>query len=431
MTTQGIRTLQEKTRAIQSAAIAFHTFANDALAAKFASPDDPAADELPIPDWETLQLFIAKRLEIECARLAEAAEKHARQVQAEPRKRQERDAATRAAYEGLVRVRSVLTQALGKTQAYALLGVQGRTPERPRTLLCRLRAASAGLRQAERRPDALDLPGMTLDWDELADALDRDADRLDAVLSREGWDKRRADLALLHKDEVQASVNDTYVGFAKILEGMYIAAGERELASRLRPTRRAAVKKRSEKATAAEAAAEASLGTEAPAKEEPPVVTLVVGGPAEGARRGVGRHRADHDAESRSSTLAVERPGDGRPHVQTFLNCSLRRMFRSEAARYLCQSALGNSHQAPRILSANPRRRQPDAVGGQIEFHVPFAEGRGARCARKQRLCWSDWYWWAVRDVGRAALLPDPTPSRRRALGLAVGGDRLRRIPRL
>jgi hypothetical protein len=254
MPTQGIRTLQQKTRAIQSAATTYRHAAGDALAAKFTPPLHPETGEPLVPDWETLQLFIAAKLEEERARLTAASEAHDRELHDDPRKREERDEAFRTAYESLVRVRRALEIAVGKSKAYALLGVRGRTPERPQTLLFRMRSAVHGLREVNRRPDVHDFPGLELDWEALADGLEKDALALDAVLSREGWDRRSADLALIKKDRVQASVNDTYVGFAKMLEGMYIACGQRGLAERLRPT--ASPKKPQEEAETAETARE-------------------------------------------------------------------------------------------------------------------------------------------------------------------------------
>jgi hypothetical protein len=235
MRIKGIEILAEKTQEVRAAARVFEDATCGALAEKFALPDDPAADEPPLPDWRTLQRFIVRRLELERARLRAAASAYEQEIDDDPRKREERDEVAREAYDELVRVRHVLRQAVGETKTRALLGIKGRTPERPLTLLMRLRAASCTLRDAWRLPETLRVPGMRLDWEELADSLENHARRLGAVLAREGEDRRRADLALIRKNEVQASVNDTYVGFAKILEGMYIAAGERELAGRLRP----------------------------------------------------------------------------------------------------------------------------------------------------------------------------------------------------
>lgn len=236
MTTQAIQSLLNKTHAIQGAALHFQGTANAALADKFASEGEELPDGVQIPDWETLQTFIAARLELERQKLREAAEKHGRELDDDPRKRVEREKVVQEVYDRFVGVRHLLRQAVGKERTYELLGVRGRTPERPHTLLTYLQLAVMTLRDPKRRPDALNLPAVSLDWDELADALWSDARRLEEVLNLQRRDQLRANRALHHKDQAQASANDTYVGFTKILEGMYIAAGKRKLAARLRPT---------------------------------------------------------------------------------------------------------------------------------------------------------------------------------------------------
>jgi hypothetical protein len=313
MTTQAIQALQEKTHAVRSAARGFEDTAALALAAKFPPPDVPAADDEEIPDWRTLQRFIARRIEMERARLMEASRAHEREIHDDPRKREERDEAVQAAYEGFVRVRGVLERVVGKTETYALLGVKGRTPERPQTLLAHMCAAVPRLRDAERRPDTVDFPGMSLDWTALADALARDASRLDEALTLERHDRRRADLALIKKDRVQASVNDSYVGFAKILEGMYIAAGQRGLAARLRPTvPKAAKEERVEEVEEERVEVTAAETTHRPAAEavndetEAPGEAVVLPFVAAGARAAGRREPPGSSAESPDSQVPPE-----------------------------------------------------------------------------------------------------------------------------
>jgi hypothetical protein len=222
---------------------------------------------------------------------------------------------------------------VGKSKAYALLGVRGRTPERPRTLLFRMRSAVHGLREVKRRPDVHDFPGLELDWDALADGLEKDALALDAVLSREGWDRRSADLALIRKDRVQASVNDTYVGFAKMLEGMYIACGQRGLAERLRPT--ASPKKPQEEAETAETAREDQETRPAAVAASPEV------------------GRAANDDAADRDEAAETRAGSSAPTPRT------RRRLRRKRRRRSVSSGLGAK---PTAARPGEGERHPSAV---------------------------------------------------------------------
>lgn len=245
MTTKVIQALQEKTRAIQDAARLNQEEATVALAEKFPSPvvGPPANDTsatltgpVPPPDWEALQAFIAQELELSRLRLEKAAREYAQEIQDDPSKRQEWRAVIDEAYQRFLRVRHILEEAIGEAKTYELLGVTGTTPQRPQTLLTHMQSASDRLRNPKRLPESLAMPGMTLSWADLAAALDRDASRLAEALDRQREERRRADLALLRKDRVQTAVNDTYVGLTKVLDGLYIAAGQREMAARLRLT---------------------------------------------------------------------------------------------------------------------------------------------------------------------------------------------------
>jgi hypothetical protein len=231
--TKAILKLTKKSMAIESAARHNRKAVTPVLTEKFPQPG---------LDWGMLQELVARELEQRRRQLLETANAYERKVHEEPKLRKEREAVARAAYDRFVTVRKVLEAVAGRPAALDVLGVAGATPQRPAALLERMREAIVRLRRPERLPTELDMPGMTQDWGRLADALSQAADRLEEVLTRQRRKRRDAELALLERQRAREAFNNTYVGLTKVLDGLYIAADERELAERLRlaePTRAA------------------------------------------------------------------------------------------------------------------------------------------------------------------------------------------------
>lgn len=306
MTTKAIFTLAEKAIAIEDAAKLNQGAVTVALAEKFPTPvvvppdgEAPASltEPVPVPDWQGLQDFIARELERGRERLIEAGNAYEREIQEDPRQREERESVVAEAYQQLVTVRQVLEAAIGEAETLEILGVEGSTPQRPANLLERMREASVRLRRPGRLPTDLRMPGMTQSWGDLADALDRQADELGRVLELQRAERRNAALALVAKDRAQTSFNNTYVGFTRVLDGLYIAADERELAGRLRLTLPAA------NAGGDDGSAEEPLPDIEPPDTFPP-------GPPPGRPDGEG------DDEQVLTVAAVDRDGDAvRPIV--------------------------------------------------------------------------------------------------------------------
>jgi hypothetical protein len=243
MATKTVLTLAEKATAIEDAAKRNQAAVSFALAGKFPSPlvvppgEEPPPsliDPVPPPDWVALQDFVAQEMDRGRRLLLEAANAYEREVQDDPNKREARASVISEAYQLSVTTRQALEATIGETKALEVLGLVGPTPQRPQNLLERMREASLRLRDPERLPLDVRLPGMTQNWADLADALDEKADELEAVLVQQRAEKRDAELALVAKERALESFNNTYVGFTKLLDGLYIAADERELASRLR-----------------------------------------------------------------------------------------------------------------------------------------------------------------------------------------------------
>lgn len=197
---------------------------------------DPDGVEIAPPDFEGLQRFCATALAHYRAKLVAADDAHIQEVHNDAVRRQERDEAVTAAYERLLTVRKAVEAAIGPAAALELLGLDGRTPLSPPSLLLRtLRDTVSRLETLETAPDVR-VPGMVQDWAAMAAALRQVAEPLDAALKALRREARAADLALDARRKAEAKFRNAYVGFTRILEGVYVASGERFLAERLRPT---------------------------------------------------------------------------------------------------------------------------------------------------------------------------------------------------
>ena len=186
------------------------------------------------PDFAAIQVEAARWLGAAADRLEAADRAFERQKVETRRARRERDAAAKVLYRRLVAVRKVLSGAHPSTVVVRLLGLEGKTPREAWPLLHAGRDAVWRLRD-----ETIELPqprtaGFSLDRRELAAALEElvdDLDRkLDAVLDGEAGET----VCLVQRDEVLAEFREVRTGAARLLEGIYLAAGLRHLVPGIR-----------------------------------------------------------------------------------------------------------------------------------------------------------------------------------------------------
>lgn len=197
-----------------------------------------SAVEAPVQrlDVEALQRFAAEAISRARDRLVAADDRLdvERHGDVEPRLR--RDQATAALYDELVRTRRSLTEAVGPEEAVRIFGVEGRTPQDPVVLLRVIRRMIPQLEDPTTHFPDLKVDGMAQDWATLAAGLRREMEPLEEALKQVNRERRRAELALVARDQALQEFRDIYVGFTRILDGVYVASGNRDLARRLRPT---------------------------------------------------------------------------------------------------------------------------------------------------------------------------------------------------
>lgn len=124
-----------------------------------------------LPDFEGLQLLLARYLEIRTAALVVADDAHFQETADDVDPRLRRDEAAANLYRTIIGIRDAVHAAFGSERAKELMGYEGETPADPLTLQRVASAALAKLREAP--PDVLPLrlDGIQLDLGSLAAQL--------------------------------------------------------------------------------------------------------------------------------------------------------------------------------------------------------------------------------------------------------------------
>lgn len=190
----------------------------------------------PRLDVAELQRFAARAIERARDRLVAADDRLDQERFGDEEPRMRRDEAADVLYEALVRTRRSLSEAMGSEAAVRIFGLDGPTPRDPVVLLRIVQRMLPQLENPATHFPQLKVDGMAQDWAELAAGLRREVQPVVEALREVNRERRRAELALVARDEALQEFRDVYIGFTRILDGMYVAAGHRDLARRLRPT---------------------------------------------------------------------------------------------------------------------------------------------------------------------------------------------------
>ena len=186
------------------------------------------------PDFLAIQVEAARWLGVAADRLEAADRVYERQKTETRRARRERDAAAKVLYRRLVAVRKALSGAYPGTVVVLLLGLDGKTPREPWPLLHAGREAVWRLRDGSIELPRPKTAGFSLDRHELAAGLEVLVDELeravDAVFDAQAGETVR----LVARDEVLAEFREIRTGAARLLEGIYLAAGLQHLVPGIR-----------------------------------------------------------------------------------------------------------------------------------------------------------------------------------------------------
>ncbi|MDI3282326.1 hypothetical protein [Polyangium sp. 15x6] len=149
--------------------------------------------------------------------------------------REERDAAASDLVRSAVRIKSMVSDALGP-EGLRSYGLEGDTPRAPRELVSHVQSVS---KLMKKKPFLVTVEGVTFDSAAMAQTLDKKAETLDkALVTMQREEQELADEIGRREQQVLAWIED-HQGIADTLVGLFRLAGRKDLSERVRPTSRA------------------------------------------------------------------------------------------------------------------------------------------------------------------------------------------------
>ena len=223
---------QKRGRAVERAAREFLPKASEALAVELTAV---GADEPGMPDGEELQRYAAKALAKAREAMSAADRAHREAMQKLPGLRERRDERAQETYRLVGGIRQALEGAYGKKPAAKVLGFSGPTPREPERLRTVIEVAARQLGDMGLALPELRIEGLAPDRQALAATLGQAHERFAAVLDELGHLERQVQALAQARDQAKARFRRFYVGWGRVLDGLYVVADQRELARRLRP----------------------------------------------------------------------------------------------------------------------------------------------------------------------------------------------------
>ncbi len=172
--------------------------------------------------------------------------------------RRERDRRSRGIYDKQAAARQVLAGYHGQDRGFEMAAVSGPTPQLSKPLSEQVDQTTKMLRDPAVQPSPGRIKGVEIDPEEMAVDLETDLALLQAV--REAYERTRkeADGTRQVVNARLAEFKEVFPWVASTAEGFFRLVGERELADRIRSSRRKVTRKQGEEAGADEAPAEDS-----------------------------------------------------------------------------------------------------------------------------------------------------------------------------
>lgn len=187
-----------------------------------------------LPDMGLLAQLLARTLSRRRDELVAADQAHETELADDAPARQERDTKTQSLFGRLVELRELLQGLFGAELVQAVMPTH--TPADP-VVLSRFAGEVIAALSATAFPPPR-LPGAALDIPALVADLQQRRDELDAQLALVALEAREAQATLVARNRAMDAYDQVFAGVTTTLSGMLQLAGEHELASRVRPTRR-------------------------------------------------------------------------------------------------------------------------------------------------------------------------------------------------
>jgi len=191
---------------------------------------------------EALLQRLAAALRIAREGLIAADDAHLKELDDDPEPRRRRDAVAAQGYTEVTRLRTVARGLYGSDVAAELLGVDGKTSTDPLLLHRQAVRILQRFTDPETVFPPIEVVGAQLSREEWAEQLGPEVESLGAALDEVHRQHKAAESTLIAKKEAQEEFDRTYQGVARTVEGVFGMAGLKELADRVRPRRRKALR---------------------------------------------------------------------------------------------------------------------------------------------------------------------------------------------
>ena len=190
------------------------------------------------PDVEGNLAALGNGLAASERRVAEADQRHVRQLAVTMGLRQQIREVNARIYRRLSKIRRVMDELHGEGKAFILANIEGPTAETPRRLLRQCQLALVQLLDPSIELPSHELDGITVDPRALALGLQADVDLQQSLLADLRRERRLLQKTRKEKNRANDQHRYTLLWTSRIVEGYYMLAGEVELAERLRPATR-------------------------------------------------------------------------------------------------------------------------------------------------------------------------------------------------
>jgi hypothetical protein len=190
------------------------------------------------PDVEGNLAALGNGLAASEQRVAEADQRHVRQLAVTMGVRQQIREVNARIYRRFSKIRRVMDELHGAGKAFVLANIEGPTAETPRRLLRQCQLALVQLLDPSIELPSHELDGIAVDPRAMALGLQADVDLQRSLLADLRRERRLLQKTRKEKNRANEHHRYTLLWTSRIVEGYYMLAGEVELAERLRPATR-------------------------------------------------------------------------------------------------------------------------------------------------------------------------------------------------
>ncbi len=172
------------------------------------------------------------------SRLVEAEDQHVKQLAKISQLRRRRDQGATDTYDKQTAARGILAHLYGKDRDFEVAAVSGKTPVSPKSLAEQVDQTVKFLRNPEGEKPSTKVAGVGVDFDIMADDLEKGQNQLTEVRTELVQASKEADGTRQITSEVIKEFDLVFLWIAHSLEGLFRLAGEEELADRIRTSAR-------------------------------------------------------------------------------------------------------------------------------------------------------------------------------------------------